>query len=229
MLNILPFEMPTKRRSTGDRAQGQIIKKYREAVRPKLTQERLGEELNTSRVHIADIERGHKKASLPLLLAIGKRLDIPESELLTPLDMQMKSQIAGQISRQIPVINKGPCGDWVDFTDLSYPAGVADRYEYAPTNDPNAFYVIASGDSMTGSGISEGDLLLVEPNKELQNGCIVLAQGENGCTIKKFQKRDDLIILLPTNDKYDPIYLKESDIIMNRIMFYRVTRKQTIL
>ena len=125
---------------------------------------------------------------------------------------------------KIPVINKVHCGAWVDFTDLNYPAGVADRHEYAPTHDPNAFFVIASGDSMTGSGITEGDLLLVEPAREVMNGSTVLAKGENGCTVKKFQRKGDTIVLSPTNDKYEVMILTEKDVKRDRIRFFRITK-----
>jgi SOS-response transcriptional repressor LexA len=128
-------------------------------------------------------------------------------------------------AKRVPVINKSQCGDWTDYSDLDYPSGVADRYEEAPeTAGPNAFYVIASGDSMTGSDIREGDMLLVDPGREITNGNIVLAKGDNGCTVKKFQRRENTIILLPTNDKHPPIILAAEEIERDRVCFYRIGR-----
>jgi len=125
--------------------------------------------------------------------------------------------------RKIPVINKAQCGNWRNFTDLDYPPGVADRYEDAPTTDPNAFYVIASGDSMVGGRIEEGDLLLVEPNKPVENGHIVLAKLNDEITVKKFYKRENHIILQPMNPKYEPIIITDPKELENLVV-YRITR-----
>jgi SOS-response transcriptional repressor LexA len=74
---------------------------------------------------------------------------------------------AGEVPvRAVPLINKVAAGRPAEFTDLSYPAGVADAYVPAPDlPDPAlaaAFALRVSGDSMA-PAYQEGDLLIVGP------------------------------------------------------------------
>jgi len=115
-------------------------------------------------------------------------------------------------SRLIPVLNTAACGVWQDFTDLDYPPGVADQYELAVTRDPNAFFVVADGNSMIGTDgdlqIRSGTYLLVTPNAEVRNGDIVLAKTEKGVTVKKFHRMPEGVILQPLNPEYPPLVVR---------------------
>ena len=73
----------------------------------------------------------------------------------------------------------------------------------------------AYGDSMTGAGIDEGDLLVVDRLKVPQDGDIVVAYVEgDGNTVKRFYKDDEQhrIILHPENEKYRDIVVKDCKI-----------------
>lgn len=123
--------------------------------------------------------------------------------------------------RSVPVINHSACGKWRDFTDLDFPAGHSDRHELAPTNDQHAFYVIAAGDSMIGGKIEDGDLLLIEPSKRVDDGDIVLAKvADKGCTVKKFFRHDGHVELRPMNDQHKSLIVKNDP----SLRVYRVTR-----
>ena len=123
----------------------------------------------------------------------------------------------------VPVLNYAQCGNWIDFTDLDYPVGVASRYERAPTNDENAFYIIAKGDSMIGSRIHDGDLLLVEPNKPVENGNIVLANINGEKTVKRFHREEDHVVLQPMNPDFNPIVIADPDK-LEKLVVYRITK-----
>lgn len=124
-------------------------------------------------------------------------------------------------SRKIPVINRAVCGRWKDSGDLGYPAGHADHYEPSDSKDPNAFFVIAEGDSMVGFKIEEGDLLLVETNRQPENGNIVLAlHPDEGATVKKFFRVEGQIELRPGNENYPSIIIKKGD---ERFKVYRIS------
>ncbi len=68
--------------------------------------------------------------------------------------------------------------------------------------------VTARGDSMTGAGIQDGDLVLVREAKEFKNGDVVLARNNDETTIKRFVHDDGKVYLKPENPKYKniPIY-----------------------
>jgi len=77
--------------------------------------------------------------------------------------------------------------------------------EYLITRPGSSFLLTVSGDSMTGAGIIEGDLVIVEKEREPLNGDIVIAEVDGEWTIKYFRKKGRDIILEAANPKYKPI------------------------
>ena len=72
------------------------------------------------------------------------------------------------------------------------------------------FLLHARGDSMTGAGIDDGDLVLIRKQEEAQNGDIVVAYVEGeGNTLKRFMRYGKTIFLHPENPKYRDIPLRE--------------------
>ena len=61
------------------------------------------------------------------------------------------------------------------------------------------FFVRVSGDSMTGAGIHNGDLLIVDRAAECVSGCIVVARLENEFTLKRVRKEGNRVFLVPEN------------------------------
>lgn len=73
----------------------------------------------------------------------------------------------------------------------------------------NFFLLHASGDSMTGAGIDDGDLVLVRKQEEARNGDIVVAYAEGeGNTLKRFRRYGRTVFLHPENPKYTDIPMK---------------------
>lgn len=72
------------------------------------------------------------------------------------------------------------------------------------------FLLHASGDSMTGAGIDNGDLVLIRKQEEANNGDIVVAfiEGE-GNTLKQYKRYGKTVFLHPENPKYTDIPLKD--------------------
>ncbi len=69
------------------------------------------------------------------------------------------------------------------------------------------FLLRVHGDSMTGAGILDGDLLAVHKTPEARNGQIVVARVDDEVTVKRFQRTSSRarVLLLPENDDYEPI------------------------
>ena len=63
-----------------------------------------------------------------------------------------------------------------------------------------------TGDSMIEAGLLPGDLVLVERRSDAKNGDIVIAQIDQGWTMKYLRKRGRKLWLEPANKKYQPIY-----------------------
>lgn len=175
------------------------------------TQTDLAELCRMSQGNIGKYLHSNPHAEVDTLKKFSIGLGIP-LETLMIAEETAAYETKAQQSRQthlIPVINQAACGKWRDFSDLEYPAGHADEQIAASTNDPYAFFVVASGDSMTGSDIKEGDLLLVEPERAVQDGSIVLAKNHEGCTVKKFFRHGDHVELRPMSDSHKSIFVKD--------------------
>lgn len=110
----------------------------------------------------------------------------------------------------VPVINRVSAGYPKDFTDLSYPKGVADAWVSCPdVSDPDAFAARVSGDSMTPK-YREGDIVIFSPRATVRNGDDAFVRFEDGQTTFKrvyFETADggaETIRLQPRNEKYEP-------------------------
>lgn len=107
--------------------------------------------------------------------------------------------------RMVPVVNRVSAGYPHEFTDLDYPASVADEYVRCPdVHDPQAFACRVAGDSMAPKYV-EGDIVIFAPNLQVRAGdeCLVRFAGDNSTTFKRYQPgKGGNIRLEPLNDKY---------------------------
>ena len=76
-----------------------------------------------------------------------------------------------------------------------------------------SFLLKVKGDSMSGAGILEGDLVLVKMQPQAENGEIVVALVEDGATVKRFHHQGHQVVLKPENPHYEPITLTQKDAI----------------
>ncbi len=67
------------------------------------------------------------------------------------------------------------------------------------------FILRAEGESMTGAGIDDGDLLLIAPKCSAESGEIVIAMLDDEATVKRFMKKEGRIELLPENPAFSPV------------------------
>jgi repressor LexA len=65
-----------------------------------------------------------------------------------------------------------------------------------------------SGDSMIDDGIFDGDLVGILQSAEARDGQIVVARLDGEVTIKRLERRDDQLRLLPRNPAYQPIIVR---------------------
>ncbi|MDR1249772.1 MAG: transcriptional repressor LexA [Treponema sp.] len=68
------------------------------------------------------------------------------------------------------------------------------------------FAMKVRGDSMTGAGIADGDVAIIEKQDFAETREIVLAQVNEAITLKRFFKETNRVRLEPANAKYKPIY-----------------------
>jgi repressor LexA len=69
------------------------------------------------------------------------------------------------------------------------------------------FIIKVQGDSMINIGIENDDMLLVKEAKEFKSGDIVVAETDNGTTVKRFIAEGGKRFLQPENPAYDRIII----------------------
>lgn len=120
------------------------------------------------------------------------------------------------LAHNIPVINQVAAGYPTEFTDLDYPASVADEYIACPdVDDPDAFAARVVGDSMLPE-YREGEIVVFSPALPTPNGCdcFVRLERDNETTFKRVFFEDDerVIRLQPLNEKFAARTLPREDV-----------------
>lgn len=82
--------------------------------------------------------------------------------------------------------------------------------EYLTPNKESSYILKVKGDSMIDAGIREGDMVIVERRPSYKVGQIVIASVDGEYTMKYLRKQGDKHYLEPANERYKPIYPKES-------------------
>lgn len=121
---------------------------------------------------------------------------------------------------RVPMLGKVTAGSPIEaiekpdeFFDL--PVSLAPKEE-------KVFVLEVSGESMINKGIYDGDVVIVQEQKNARNGDIVVAMNDNDeVTLKTFYKEKDHIRLQPENDTMAPIILPNCTILGKAIGLYR--------
>lgn len=116
-----------------------------------------------------------------------------------------------KLPMQVPLINSVAAGYPREFTDLAYPARVADEYVSCPDlHDPDAFAARVVGDSMM-PAYAEGDIVIFSPMRNVKNGsdCFARLEPDHDTTFKRVYfetspSGEELIRLQPLNSTYAP-------------------------
>lgn len=72
-------------------------------------------------------------------------------------------------------------------------------------NRETTFYAKASGCSMTGAGIDDGDILVIDRSLEPINNKIAVCLIDGEFTVKRIKKEENTLFLMPENSNYKPI------------------------
>lgn len=83
--------------------------------------------------------------------------------------------------------------------------------DYLVKNTETTFLVRVSGYSMKDAGINEDDMLVVDRNLAPSHGKIVIAALDGQLTVKRIHKINQSLFLMPANDEFSPIEIKEEN------------------
>lgn len=103
---------------------------------------------------------------------------------------------------EIPVLGRVAAGAPIGPDADLHGHLMLDRATFSRVPD---YLLRVQGDSMIEDGILDGDLVGVLRSVEASNGQIVVARLDGEVTIKRFERNDEAIRLLPRNPAYAPI------------------------
>jgi len=165
----------------------------------------MGDRVPSAEGAVATVARSTDAGAAPINL---------DDAFLTGVLQELVDRSAGNVEQistnAVPLINRVSAGYPKDFTDLSYPAKVADEYIGCPdVRDADAFATRVHGDSMSPK-YRDGDIVIFSPAQSPRNGDDCFVRFEDGQTTFKraFFENDDagvpVIRLQPRNEKYRP-------------------------
>ena len=84
----------------------------------------------------------------------------------------------------------------------------------AVKNEASTFYARVEGQSMTGAGLDDGDLLVIDRSLEPENGKIAVCLIDGDFTVKRVKVDKDCVWLIAENKKYKPIKVTSENELM---------------
>ena len=78
-------------------------------------------------------------------------------------------------------------------------------------NREATFYAKASGTSMIGAGIDDGDILVIDRSIEPQNNKIAVCFIDGEFTVKRIKVEKDGVYLMPENKDFQPIKVTQEN------------------
>ena len=102
---------------------------------------------------------------------------------------------------KVPAGFPSPADDYIE--------GSLDLNQHLIKHKAATFFVRVTGDSMIGAGIHDGDLLIVDRALEAQDKSVVVAVVNGEFTVKRIKKKGGRVWLMPENEKFQPMEMRE--------------------
>jgi len=182
---------------------GKVIQLIRE--KKGINQKELADKINISYSVMNRIESGERPVRDEEIKNIANVLDVSTDYLLgaenrtTETKKGVKIPVLGSISAGVPI---EAVTDIIDYEEIT--EEMANQGEH--------FALQINGDSMEPK-FSQGDVVIVRKQPTVESGeiGIVLVNGHDA-TIKKIEKSEKGIYIIPTNNKYSPKFFNNEDI-----------------
>lgn len=92
-------------------------------------------------------------------------------------------------------------------------------------NHEATFYARADGDSMTGAGIDNGDIMIIDRSLEPQENKIAVCCIDGEFTVKRIKTEKSSLYLMPENKDFEPIKITaENNLIIWGIVIYVIKK-----
>lgn len=205
---------------------GERIRELRK--RKKMTQADVARKVGVSSPTITQWENNQTAPKGDNLLKVSQVLGCTPDWLISgkghPNDIHENAEAAPRLKGLVPVINEVQAGHW---TDIKTGFDESDISEWIPTLHSNSRYAFALrvvGDSMLNPhekrSLSEGMIVVVDPEKQAKHRSIVVARLENSekATVKELVIDGDMKYLRPFNPQFPIIPITEGTVIIGTVV-----------
>ncbi|PIQ08327.1 MAG: repressor LexA [Ignavibacteriales bacterium CG18_big_fil_WC_8_21_14_2_50_31_20] len=131
------------------------------------------------------------------------------SRTISITENSLSSKIINADTIEIPIIGRVAAGQPILAEENI--EGTINIQASLINSKANCFALKVKGDSMINAGIFEGDVVIINPQKDANNGEIIVAMIDNEATLKRFERKNGNISLIPENDNYSPINVHNLD------------------
>jgi len=130
----------------------------------------------------------------------GKRsrtIELVHAKVDEDLGTVTKIPIVGTVAAGAPILSEE---NW---------EGTITLHQSVLKKNKTYFAVKVRGDSMSGAGIMDGDMAIIEKHNVVQNGEIAVAVVDEAVTLKRFFRENSRIRLQAENPAYKPIFCQD--------------------
>lgn len=85
-------------------------------------------------------------------------------------------------------------------------------WQYVPAQLMDHICFLVADDSMDGSGIKQGSIVLVKPQNTAETGRVVVVHDQKSVMIRRINYVDGGVILSPDNSNYQPEFIADNDL-----------------
>jgi len=127
----------------------------------------------------------------------SRTMELVQSKVDEDLGSAAKIPIVGTIAAGVPILSEENIEGFITLD------------QSALKRTRTYFAVKVRGDSMSGAGIMDGDLAIIEKQKDVDNGEIAVVVVDDALTLKHFYKiENERIKLVAENPKYKPMIIR---------------------
>lgn len=170
----------------------------------RMTQEDLAKKLGVQPTAVSAWERNANKPLMDKITTMAELFGVPFTYFFDVDEYNESNETA------LPLYGKVSCGSGLVVFET------ATEYIKTPKDwlkNGNYFYVRASGDSMIGARIYDGDVLLMRQQEDVENGEIAAVCIDDEVVLKRVYKDGNSFVLQSENPHYPPrIFNPDTDL-----------------
>jgi transcriptional regulator with XRE-family HTH domain len=198
---------------------GRRLKYFRQKL--GLSQLELSQRSTISQASIARIEASKQKnLKTETIRKLAAALELSLSQFMEEPAMIKEGMSSYGPPKMLPVIK---LEKFIDVKKLSAVKEKADIFEPSLSHDQGAVFLIATGAFTSSPLINESDLLLIEPNTQVNDGDIVLFLSNEKNGIGKIFYRPTFCIVQPFNKESAPFVFTKKETKILRVRIFKIS------